>query len=284
LCSAYGHQHKGAKHGYHGHNLKTGFGVGHNHAYLGDKVRTSYSKYGTGIGGRYTQRWSNGYGDRYGINHGERYGLAHRWSQYNGYGHGNPSSKGSVMGYGLGANAAIPQLYEKPTAQPQRVPYVEPMYHEDEYESYEPEYHEPKYDSYEPEYHEPKYDSYEHEYHEPKYDSYEPEYHEDEYHVEEYPRGAAYGRKEKKMDSYDGYDTSNYYIDFAKGYGMGPKKIVGTGKGHAYKLEFGHGAGNHSPWHGEIYRHDAGQMSYVRRPKKQARYHTVAGYGKNEHF
>jgi hypothetical protein len=28
---------------------------------------------------------------------------------YNGYGKGNPSSKGSVMGYGLGANAAIPE-------------------------------------------------------------------------------------------------------------------------------------------------------------------------------
>ena len=114
LCGGYGHVHRNAAFGNHGHNLQTGFGVGHNHAYLGDKVRSSYNRYGHGIGGRYTQRWTNGYGDRYALNHGERYGLAHRWGMYNGYGHGNPSSKGSVMGYGIGANAAIPQQWAEP--------------------------------------------------------------------------------------------------------------------------------------------------------------------------
>jgi len=107
LCGGHGHKHTNSQWGEHGHNLKKGFGIGHHHAYLGDKVRSSYNKYGHGIGGRYTQRWSNGYGGRYGFGHGERYGLAHRWSMYNGYGKGNPSSKGSVMGYGVGANAAI---------------------------------------------------------------------------------------------------------------------------------------------------------------------------------
>jgi hypothetical protein len=110
LCGGYGHKHTNAQWGYHGHTLKKPHGIGHNHAYLGDKVRSTYNKYGHGIGGRYTQRWSNGYGGRYGLQgHGERYGLAHRWSMYNGYGKGNPSSKGSVMGYGVGANAGIPQ-------------------------------------------------------------------------------------------------------------------------------------------------------------------------------
>jgi len=108
LCGGYGHEHKGRTFGYHGHNLKMGFGVGHTHAYLGKKPRSSYNRYKHGVGGRYTQRWTNGYGGRYGLGHGERYGLAHRWSMYNGYGHGNPSSKGSVLGYGIGANAAIP--------------------------------------------------------------------------------------------------------------------------------------------------------------------------------
>jgi hypothetical protein len=108
LCGGYGHFHNNAQFGYHGHTLKSGFGVGHNHAYLGKKVRSSYNKYGHGVGGRYSQRWSNGYGDRYGNGAGHRYGLAHRWSMYNGYGKGNPSSKGSVMGYGIGSNAGLP--------------------------------------------------------------------------------------------------------------------------------------------------------------------------------
>jgi len=112
LCAGYGHQHRNAAFGNHGHTLKTGFGNGHSHAYLGDKPRSSYNKYGHGVGGRYSQRWSNGYGGRYGLGHGHRYGLAHRWSTYNGYGHGNPSSKGSVMGYGIGANAQIPMQWE----------------------------------------------------------------------------------------------------------------------------------------------------------------------------
>merc|ERR550539_1624017 len=49
-------------------------------------------------------------------------------------------------------------------------------------------------------------------------------------------------------------------------------------------MEFGHGHGNHSPWNSEIYRHDAGMMSYQHRPKKQAQYHEPAGYGKNMWF
>ena len=109
LCGGYGHFHTNAQFGKHGHTLDRGFGIGHHHAYLGDKVRSSYNRYGHGVGGRYTQRYSNGYGGQFGFNHGERYGLAHRWSMYNGYGRGNPSSKGSVMGYGIGANAALPK-------------------------------------------------------------------------------------------------------------------------------------------------------------------------------
>lgn len=107
-CGGYGHHHKRAKFGHHGHTLKKGFGVGHWHNYLGDKPRSSYNKYGTGIGGRYSQRYSNGYGDRYGITAGARYGLAHLWGMYNGYGRGNPSSKGSVLGYGYDTNAQTP--------------------------------------------------------------------------------------------------------------------------------------------------------------------------------
>ena len=108
LCGGYGHRHTNAQFGEHGHTLKKAHGIGHGHAYLGDKPRSTYNKYGHGIGGRYSQRWSNGYGGRYGFGHGGRYGIAHRWSMYNGYGKGNPSTKGSVMGYGIGANAAIP--------------------------------------------------------------------------------------------------------------------------------------------------------------------------------
>jgi hypothetical protein len=37
VCTGYGHLHTGAKFGYHGHNLKNGFGVGHHHKYLGKK-------------------------------------------------------------------------------------------------------------------------------------------------------------------------------------------------------------------------------------------------------
>jgi len=115
LCGGYGHMHNNAQFGYHGHTLKTGFGVGHNHAYLGKKVRSTYNKYGHGVGGRYTQRWSNGYGDKYGNGAGHRYGLAHRWGMYNGYGKGNPSSKGSVMGFGIGSNAGLRGMTEKPS-------------------------------------------------------------------------------------------------------------------------------------------------------------------------
>jgi hypothetical protein len=107
-CGGYGHHHRNSKWGYHGHTLKKGFGTGHWHTYLGDKPRSTYNKYGNGIGGRYSQRWSNGYGDQYGINAGQRYGLAHTWGMYNGYGRGNPTSKGSNMGYGYNSNAQTP--------------------------------------------------------------------------------------------------------------------------------------------------------------------------------
>jgi len=105
LCFGYGHRHANAQFGWHGHTLKKGLGIGHNHDYLGDKVRSTYNRYGHGYGGRYSQRWSNGYGGKYNLQGGQRYGLAHRWGMYNGYGHGNPNSQGSVMGYGIGSNA-----------------------------------------------------------------------------------------------------------------------------------------------------------------------------------
>lgn len=268
LCGGYGHEHKGRMFGYHGHNLKMGFGVGHTHAYLGKKPRSSYNRYKHGVGGRYTQRWTNGYGGRYGLGHGERYGLAHRWSQYNGYGHGNPSSKGSVLGYGLGANAAIPQLYDTPNTDGHQPVLKEEVY--DDY--YEPEY------GYEDDYH------YEDDYgYEPEY-GYEDDYGYDDY-EEPYPRGAAFGRKaDKKKDSYYKPKAKDFYIDFARGFGKKPGKELHNGRSTAFKMEFGHGSGNHSPFHGEVYRHDAGLYNYVFRPKKQSRYHTTPGYSNNQHF
>jgi len=270
LCAGYGHQHRNAAFGNHGHTLKTGFGNGHSHAYLGDKPRSSYNKYGHGVGGRYSQRWSNGYGGRYGLGHGHRYGLAHRWSSYNGYGHGNPSSKGSVMGYGIGANAQIPMQWEisnyddanySPWGNRGGVKdYPDHLdrdqgYGNDDY-GYEQDY---------------DYDTYE-----------EPEYEDD------YKRGMAMRKKASYGKGYKpSYDSNDYYIDFAKGYGSFDKFSQGSsvGKGHAYDMEFGHGHGNHSPWNSEVYRHDAGVMgSYRFRPKKQAQYHTTPGYGKNEWF
>ena len=268
LCGGYGHEHKNAQFGYHGHGLKTGFGVGHSHAYLGDKVRSSYNKYGHGVGGRYSQRWSNGYGDRYGINAGHRYGLAHRWGMYNGYGRGNPSSKGSVMGYGIGANAAIPQRFEH---------YVEDTKYQKPYDGY------PKEQSYgyeEPKYEEPKYEeeTYEEEYEEPTYE--EPEY-EEEYEEPAY-------EEEYEEPSYGGdYKTDDYYVDFARGYGgrqIDYDNLNNIGEGFTYKHRFGHGSGNHSPWHGEIHRHSAGINNYWKRPEQQMRYHQAPGFYNNEWF
>ena len=253
LCGGYGHEHKGRQFGYHGHGLKTGFGVGHSHAYLGKKPRSSYNKYGHGIGGRYTQRWTNGYGGRYGLGHGERYGIAHRWSQFNGYGKGNPSTKGSVMGYGLGANAQIPIVDDTPDT----------VGHQYATEKYMEEYGD---------------------------DYAEPEYVEESYEGDDYGdderRGAtvsgenAYGRK-----SLTSPKTSDYYVDFASGYGAAKQKITGlAGRGHAYRHEYGNGSGNHSPWNGEVWRHDRGLTNYLWRPLKQTRYHTPPGYSNNQLF
>ena len=52
LCGGYGHRHTNAQFGEHGHSLKKAHGIGHGHAYLGDKPRSTYNKYGHGIGGR----------------------------------------------------------------------------------------------------------------------------------------------------------------------------------------------------------------------------------------
>jgi len=96
-------------------------------------------------------------------------------------------------------------------------------------------------------------------------------------------KGKRRGRKGSKKPS---YKTDDYYIDYGKGYGAFDKfsQSTSVGKGHTYDMEFGHGHGNHSPWNSEIYRHDAGMMSYQHRPKKQAQYHEPAGYGKNMWF
>jgi len=253
LCGGYGHEHKGRQFGYHGHGLKTGFGVGHSHAYLGKKPRSSYNKYGHGVGGRYTQRWSNGYGGRYGLGHGERYGIAHRWSQFNGYGKGNPSTKGSVMGYGLGANAQIPIVDDTPDT----------VGHQYATEKYMEEYG----------------------------DDYSDDY-SDDYGDER--RGAtvsgevAFGRKSLTSEV---PSTKDYYVEFASpnfaiGYGAAGKKdsLASVGRGHAYRHEYGNGSGNHSPWNGEVWRHDRGLTNYLWRPLKQDRYHTTPGYSNNQLF
>jgi len=83
------------------------------------------------------------------------------------------------------------------------------------------------------------------------------------------------------------YTADNTYIDFAQGWGSQPGNYPqqqSVGRGHDYQLEFGHGAGNHSPWNGEVWRHDAGMMSYRHRPQKQDRFHTTPGYYNNQWF
>ena len=73
--------------------------------------------------------------------------------------------------------------------------------------------------------------------------------------------------------------------DASWAYGWGsaddPTSFSAVGAGGAKDFSFGHGAGNHSPWHSEIYRHDAGMMSYLFRPGGTAQHHTPVGYGKN---
>lgn len=268
FCGGYGHFHRTAQFGYHGHNLKNGFGVGHWHTYLGPKVRSSYNKYKHGIGGRYTQRWSNGYGDRYGINAGERYGLMHRWGMYNGIGKGNPSSKGSVMGYGIGANAEIPTLLPNRMGGTYEYPKEQPAYGYDEADyGYDDYYGEEEYD----------HDHYEGD----GYDHGDEHY--DDHHEEE-AYGDDYGyEKNPYLPVVDG---KQYYTNFAAGYGD-PAGAYGNlyydpvGSGHKFPLSFGHGHGNHSPYNGEYERSDKGLYNYVFRPERLDRNHTPPGYYNN---
>jgi hypothetical protein len=145
---------------------------------------------------------------------------------YNGYGHGNPSSKGSVMGYGVGANAAIPQQwddqyqadygYEEPEyGYEQEYGYDEPEYgYEDEYSYEEPDYgYEQEYAEYE----EPEY-GYEDEYtyEEPDY-GYEQEYEEYEEPEECYYEMPQYEKVEYTEDEYKQPTAMNGY---KRGMGM----------------------------------------------------------------
>merc|ERR1712046_412572 len=95
----------------------------------------------------------------------------------------------------------------------------------------------------------------------------------------EEPRGMGMKRKQKKQPKY------NDRVDETFAYGWGsatdPTAFKATGRGGARHFEWGHGAGNHSPWHSEIYRHDAGMLSYRFRPKSDSQYHTPVGYGRN---
>jgi len=278
LCGGYGHFHRTAQFGYHGHNLKNGFGVGHWHTYLGPKVRSSYNKYKHGIGGRYTQRWSNGYGDRYGLNAGERYGLAHRWGIYNGYGKGNPSSKGSVMGYGVGANAEVPTLipqelggYSDYPPLQQSYGYDDQYYGDEDYGYGDEDY-----------YGEDDYDTYADE---------DEQYAEDDHHYEDDDQ---HYEEEEHYDDY-GYDRDPYlpvyngrqlYTDFAAGYGdpageWGNTYYDPVGAGHKFPLSFGNGHGNHSPFHGEYERSDQGLFKYSFRPTRLERHHSPTGYYNN---
>ena len=101
-----------------------------------------------------------------------------------------------------------------------------------------------------------------------------------------------YGRRSYEPDygygySRPSYDTRDYYIDFARGFGARQEDYEyrdPVGETKAYRLRFGHGSGNHSPWHGEIYRHDAGLWNYNQRPKQLKRYHMPEGYYNNSWF
>jgi hypothetical protein len=170
------------------------------------------------------------------------------------------------MGYGQGANASIPQLHDTPDT----------VGHQYATEKYTQEY---------------GYDEPEYGYEEPEYGYEEPEYGYEEHDCYgDERRGAtvsgakAYGRSDKLPTT-----SQNYYLEFASpnfnvGYGAGTKKAGLAGRGHAYKHEYSNGSGNHSPWNGEVWRHDRGMDNYLWRPKKQTRYHTPEGYSNNQHF
>ena len=118
-----------------------------------------------------------------------------------------------------------------------------------------------------------------------EYEEYEPEYGYDEYDYEhdyEPYSDEAYN----KHESYE-YDD-DYFVDFARGYGGRQVDYNGrdsVGEGHTYKHRFGHGSGNHSPWHGEIHRNQwAGIANYWKRPEKQGRFHQPNNFYNNEWF
>ena len=147
-------------------------------------------------------------------------------------------------------------------------------YEEPEY-GYEQDY---GYGYEEPEYgYEQDYEQYEEpEYEQETYDVEEPEYKQESYDDSE-KRGMGYG-------GYGGYNSGSDIDFWADGWGGPDTTPVPTGEGFGYKMNFGLGAGNHSPWNGEIYRHDAGQTMYNGRPKQVWFYHTPEGYGKNMWF
>ena len=273
LCGGYGHFHRNKQFGKHGHTLQNGFGVGHWHAYLGPKNRSSYNKYGHGIGGRYTQRWNNGYGDRYGINSGQRYGLAHRWSLYNGYGKGNASAKGSVMGYGIGTNAETQVILNDQQghrSDDYDWTYADDYGYGDDYgydEGYGDDW---GYDE------EPVYDQgYDAEYEEPAYE-------------EDYGYDQDYDTGYDEADEYHGYgedhympehNGQHYYTEWAAGYGdnawPGDQTV---GRSSVYWKGWSNGHGNHNPWDQESQRHDRGLMNYVERPREVYLHHDYFGF------
>jgi len=87
--SPYGHRHTHGTHSDHGHGMKNGWGVGHSHQYLTPTRDYVLHEHGDGIAGP---------GGRYGDQMGGRYGLTHRWSQYNGMGHGHNPAGGHGWG------------------------------------------------------------------------------------------------------------------------------------------------------------------------------------------
>lgn len=288
LCGGYGHFHRTAQFGHHGHNLKNGFGVGHWHTYLGPKVRSSYNKYGHGIGGRYSQRWSNGYGDRYGINAGERYGLQHRWGIYNGLGKGNPSSKGSVMGYGIGQNAEVPALLPNRMDGYDDVDMTYDEGYGDDYSqsvrggSYQDDYgYDEGYgddwgydEGYGDDY---GYDDY-------GYDDYGyDDYGYDDYGYDDYGDDYGYDSHDQYLPEHNG---KQLYTEFAAGYGdpvgaWGNTYWDPVGDGHVFTHSFGVGHGNHSPWNSEYERSDLGLFNYRGRPTRLARTHQPTGFYNN---
>jgi hypothetical protein len=256
------------------------------------------------MGGRYSQRWSNGYGDRYGLSGGERYGLQHRWGMYNGIGKGNPSSKGSNMGYGIGTNAQVPELYWVP--EDDHYDYYDDDYYYDDYyygdeygyEDYGDYYADDDYTYEEEEYPVeevevpsfedslfPAEDVYfaeeeeepveEYSYYDDGADSYEDSWDYD-YGYDYYPEEDYY-----YYDDYH-YDDDDYFVDWAAGYGQYDDQFSNpVGQGYMFHLDFGNGHGNHSPWHNEYERNHLGMMEYYGRPKSYEIHHQPQGFYNN---